>query len=131
MRELYTDESTYTKYYDNSSSNYSSSSNESTQLRAGSAEFNLLSQAEKDARGGTLNTKIAEKDAIERLVKDLGIPPEIARAIVTNNTSLLKEKSLDVSLATASLYLKLAGINATNPNSDTKYINNFIGLSIS
>jgi hypothetical protein len=125
MRSLYTnDQSTYKQYYDSSSSNYGNS-----EIRPDSHEFNLLSPAEKDAALGILNTKIAEKDAIKRLVKDLGIPQNIAIAIVTNNTSSLQEKALDVSPETASKYLSLAGLNATNPN--TNYVNPFLGLSIS
>ncbi|NBV99082.1 MAG: hypothetical protein EBR67_06165 [Proteobacteria bacterium] len=135
MRELYTnDESTYNKYYNNSSSHYSSSSNESIQLRTGSAEFNLLSQAEKDAgRGGTLSTKIAEQDAIKRLVKDLGIPQHIAIAIVMNNTSFLQDKALDLSFETGSQYLKLAGLNTTESikKENTQYKSTFFGLTIS
>jgi hypothetical protein len=124
MRSLYTnDQSTYNQYYDSSSSNYGNS-----EIRPGSPEFNLLSQAEKDAALGILNTKIAEKDAIKELIL-WGIPKNIAIAIITNNTSLLKEKTQEMSNETASKYLSLAGLNATNPN--TNYVNPFLGLSIS
>jgi hypothetical protein len=103
-------------------------------LRTGSAEFNLLSQAEKDAgRGGTLSTKIAEQDAIKRLVKDLGIPQHIAIAIVMNNTSFLQDKALDLSFETGSQYLKLAGLNTTESikKENTQYKSTFFGLTIS
>jgi hypothetical protein len=130
MRSLYTDENTYNRYYDNSSSSYYSNY-ENSEVRPGSPEFHALSQAEKDAALGTLNTKIAEKDAIEKLVKDLGIPQNIAVAIVTNNTSFLQAKAQDMPIEVASKYLNLAGLNVATPNTRSNYVNNFIGLTIS
>ena len=129
MRSLYTsDQNTYNKYYNNSSSDYSSNY-ENLEIRPGSHEFSLLSQAEKDAAlGGTLNTKIAEKDAIGRLVKDLGIPTEIARAIVMNNNSFLEAKALDLPIEVALKILNLAG-GVAKPNTGS-YENTFIGLTI-
>jgi hypothetical protein len=130
MRELYTnDESTYTKYYDNSSSNYYSNDTD-TPLHPGSPEFNLLSKTDQDLILGKLNTETAQKNAIEELTS-WGVPKNIAVAIVTNNTSLLKEKTQEMSPETASKYLNLAGLSATNQNTPTIYQNNFLGLSIS
>jgi hypothetical protein len=128
MRELYTnDESTYTKYYDNSSSNYYSSSNKGTQFHPGSAEFNLLSKTDQDLILGKLNTETAQKNAVEELTS-WGVPKNIAIAIVTNNTELLKEKTKEMSSEAASKYLSLAGLSITE---NTKYENKILGLTIS
>jgi soluble cytochrome b562 len=122
------DKSTYPQDYASSSTSYSN--DKKSEIHPGSPEFYSLSQAEKDAiRRNTLNTKIAEKDAVKELIS-WGVPENIAIAIVTNNTSLLKEKALDVSFETASQYLKLAGLNTTRQNPETKG-GNFFNLSIS
>ena len=126
MRELYTDESTYNKYY-NSSSNYSSSSNESTQLHAGSPEFNSLSKTDQALILGKLNTETALNNAVGELTL-WGVPKNIAIAIVTNNTELLKEKTKEMSSEAASKYLSLAGLSITE---NTKYENKILGLTIS
>jgi hypothetical protein len=128
MRELYTnDESTYSKYYDNSSSNYYSSSNEGTQFNPGSAEFNLLSKTDQDLILGKLNTETAQKNAVEELTS-WGVPKNIAIAIVTNNTELLKEKTKEMSSEAASKYLSLAGLSITE---NTIYNDKLLGLTIS
>lgn len=127
MRNLYTDESTYTKYYDNSSSNYYSSSNEGTQFHPGSAEFNLLSKTDQDLILGKLNTETAQKNAVEELTS-WGVPKNIAIAIVTNNTELLKEKTKEMSSEAASKYLSLAGLSITE---NTIYNDKLLGLTIS
>jgi hypothetical protein len=128
MRSLYTnDPSTYNKYYNNSSSSYYSNY-ENTEIRPGSPEFNALSKTDQDSIRGKLNTETAQKNAVEELTS-WGVPKNIAIAIVTNNISLLKEKTQEMSSETASKYLSLAGLNSTK-NTDT-YQNNFLGLSIS
>ena len=129
MRSLYTsDQNTYNKYYNNSSSDYSSNYGNSGVPRPGSPEFHALTKEEQRSILGQLNTEIAQKNAVEELTS-WGVPKNIAIAIVTNNTSLLKEKTQEMSNETASKYLSLAGLNATNPN--TNYENPFLGLSIS
>ncbi|MEB3314845.1 MAG: hypothetical protein VKK32_01345 [Candidatus Melainabacteria bacterium] len=110
MRSLYTsDQNTYNKYYNNSSSDYSSNYENSGVPRPGSPEFHALTQEDQRLILGQLNTKIAEEDAIKELIA-WGIPRNIAIAIVTNNTLLLKEKTQEMSNETASKYLSLAGL---------------------
>lgn len=129
MRELYTnDKSTYIQYYDNSRSNYYSSSNEGTQSRPGTAEFYSLSKTEQYLTLGRLNTEIAQNNAVEELTL-WGVPKNIAIAIVTNNIASLDAKTKEMPSEVASKYRSLAGLNATNPNPN--YVNPFLGLSIS
>jgi hypothetical protein len=131
MRELYTsNESAYNKYYANSSSSYPSNCETSGVPRPGSPEFLALSKAEQAAILGTQN-RIPEKDAIARLVRDSGIPPGIAAAIVTNNTSSLQAQAQYMPIKVALKILNLAGLNVPTPNTESKYVNNLLGVTIS
>jgi hypothetical protein len=128
MRELYTsNESAYNKYYANSLSDYSSNYENSGVPRPGSPEFHVLTKEEKRLILGQLNTEIAQKSAVEELTS-WGVPKNIAIAIVTNNTELLKEKTKEMSSEAASKYLSLAGLSITE---NTKYENKILGLTIS
>ena len=123
MRELYTnDEITYIKYYNNSSSDYSSNYGTSGVPRPGSPEFLALTKEEQRLILGQLNTEIAQKRAVEELTS-WGVPKNIAIAIVTNNTSLLKELLQNISSDIARQYYTFAGLNITE-NRGTMQNNN-------
>jgi hypothetical protein len=123
MRELYTsNESAYNKYYANSSSDYSSNYENSGVPRPGSPEFHVLTKEEQRLILGQLNTEIAQKSAVEELTS-WGVPKNIAIAIVTNNTSLLKELLQNISSDIAHQYYTFAGLNITE-NRGTMQNNN-------
>jgi hypothetical protein len=130
MRELYTsNESAYNKYYANSSSDYSSNYGTSGVPRPGSPEFLALTKEEQRLILGQLNTEIAQKRAVEELTS-WGVPKNIAIAIVTNNTSLLKELLQNISSDIAHQYYTFAGLNITE-NRGTMQNNNLLGVTIS
>jgi hypothetical protein len=123
MRSLYTsDQNTYNKYYNNSSSDYSSNYGNSGVPRPGSPEFHALTKEEQRSILGQLNTEIAQKNAVEELTS-WGVPKNIAIAIVTNNTSLLKELLQNISSDIAHQYYTFAGLNITE-NRGTMQNNN-------
>jgi hypothetical protein len=129
MRSLYSDQNTYNKYYNNSSSDYSSNYGNSGVPRPGSPEFHALTKEEQRSILGQLNTEIAQKNAVEELTS-WGVPKNIAIAIVTNNASLLEENTQDMSSEIASKYFSLAGLNNTKNTDTAIYHNQFLGFSI-